>query len=82
MFFIDFQIEVWNKMDLIEDKISYKSALNQDFPCVPVSALYNTNIGKLIETIEEKVNTLMNKKYYTLLNPLNKHKERYDWLYQ
>ncbi|EGR31247.1 hypothetical protein IMG5_115070 [Ichthyophthirius multifiliis] len=80
-FYSNKMIEVWNKMDLVKNKVDYKDALKQDFPSIPVSALYNTNIGKLVEVMEQKVNELMNKKYYNLINPLEQHKQRFDWLY-
>ncbi|KAL4508015.1 hypothetical protein ABPG72_021388 [Tetrahymena utriculariae] len=80
-FYTNKMIEVWNKMDLLEENVDYQSALKSDFPVVPVSALYNTNIKKLTQTLEQKVNHLMNKKYYTIVNPLNTHEERYKWLF-
>lgn len=57
-------------MDLIEHPLNYKAASREDYPIVPTSAEYHTNLTKLIETIEEKLNSLFQKKRYNLINPL------------
>ncbi|CAD8120404.1 unnamed protein product [Paramecium sonneborni] len=74
-------IEVWNKIDLINYPIDYESIETQDQPIVPISALMNINIKKLLQIMEEKSNQVMNKKLYRIKYNIDQHFERLKWLY-
>jgi len=45
-------IEVWNKVDLMEEGIDLEEVEKSLYPIVPLSALYGVNINKLLETID------------------------------
>jgi translation initiation factor 2 gamma subunit (eIF-2gamma) len=48
-------------VDLLETPIDYKAISLLEYPIVPVSALYNVNIDKLLQTIETRINDLKGK---------------------
>lgn len=54
-------IEVWNKVDLLEKALELDAFKKSDFPVVPLSALYGTNLKKLENLITERLNTITNK---------------------
>ena len=49
-------IEVWNKIDNLDENIRYELIKKDDFDVVPISALYNINIQKLLNQIDTKIN--------------------------
>ena len=63
-------IEVWNKIDLLETPINYEDAQFQDSQIVPISAVYRSNLEKLLRVIEQKGNEVKGKKEYLLVHPL------------
>ncbi|CAD8197310.1 unnamed protein product [Paramecium pentaurelia] len=80
-FFNKKMVEVWNKIDMLKYSIDYDFIESQDYPIVPISALMNINIKKLLQVIEEKSNQIMNKKLYRLRYNIDQHFERLRWLY-
>ncbi|CAD8185672.1 unnamed protein product [Paramecium octaurelia] len=80
-FFNQKMIEVWNKIDLMKYSLDYDQIESQDYPIVPISALLNINIKKLLQVMEEKSNYNMNKKLYRLRYNIDQHFERLRWLY-
>ncbi|KAM3139530.1 hypothetical protein pb186bvf_008366 [Paramecium bursaria] len=80
-FYTKRMIEVWNKIDLIKKQFNYDELLNSDYPIVPVSAKFGTNVKNLLQAIEDKSNALMNKKYYKFNYLLQDHPEILRWLY-
>lgn len=40
-------IEIWNKIDLLERPLDWDSFQKSNFPVIPISALYGTNLKKL-----------------------------------
>ncbi|KRX02833.1 P-loop containing nucleoside triphosphate hydrolase [Pseudocohnilembus persalinus] len=81
-FYTKKMVEVWNKIDLIKNEVDYENASVQDYPIVPISAKYKTNVDKLIETVEGKVNFIQGKRKYKLIHGIEKHGERTKWLFQ
>ncbi|CAD8182728.1 unnamed protein product [Paramecium pentaurelia] len=75
-------IEVWNKIDLMNYPIDYEFIESQDYPIVPISALMNINIKRLLQVMEEKSNQIMNKKLYRIKYNIDQHFERLKWLYE
>jgi 50S ribosomal subunit-associated GTPase HflX len=41
-------IEVWNKIDLLEEPLNYDQLMKNDIPIIPISALYETNCNQLV----------------------------------
>lgn len=75
-------IEVWNKIDLLQQPLDYAAIEKSDFPVVPVSALLNLNIKKLLKVMEEKSNDFLGKKVIRLKHSIEVHSERLEWLYK
>lgn len=75
-------IEVWNKIDLLSTPINYESTEKTDYPVVPVSALMNLNIKKLLNIIEDKSNSLMGKRMVQLKHSIEVHSDRLQWLFK
>ncbi|CAD8206634.1 unnamed protein product [Paramecium octaurelia] len=75
-------IEVWNKIDLMNYPIDHEFIESQDYPIVPISALMNMNIKKLLQVMEEKSNQILNKKLYRIRYNIDQHFERLKWLYE
>ena len=75
-------IEIWNKIDLLKDPLDMELINKCDFPVVPMSALYKTNLNRLEGLIEDKINIILGKKYYIIKNGLDVHGERLKWLYK
>ena len=74
-------IEVWNKIDLLQQPVDYAAIEKSDYPVVPVSALLKVNIKKLLSTIEEKSNALLGKRLLRLKHSIEVHSDRIKWLY-
>ena len=76
------QIEVWNKIDLLKHPVDYDQIETQDYPIIPISALHNTNVKKLLTVMEQKSNEILNKKTFTLKYNIDLHFQRLKWLYE
>ncbi|CAD8124607.1 unnamed protein product [Paramecium sonneborni] len=74
-------IEVWNKIDLMKNPIDFNYIEQENYPIVPISALYNQNIKKLLSIMEEKSNMIMNKRTYKLKYNIDHHSQRLKWLF-
>jgi len=79
-FYTKRMIEVWNKIDLMTKPLNTSEIKNSPIPIIPISALYGTNVEKLIDTVTEKANVIMGKRTYTITNSLDQHSERLNWL--
>lgn len=74
-------VEVWNKIDLLENLNDLKLKLEVcKFPVVPISALESTNIPALMKQIMTKTNEIFNKKESVIEVPFEKHTKVLDWL--
>ncbi len=81
-FFNREKVEVWNKIDLMEERIDYKKLAKSPIPIVPISAVYGTNCEKLVEVITTKVNETMGKRMYQLVASPEFYSERINWLFK
>jgi len=82
-------IEVWNKIDLIEDRGQFEEQYAQeledskpDYPVVMMSCKTGENRSLFLEKVGELASTLMGKKYYRLEYPYDEHNKRLSWLYK
>ena len=75
-------IEVWNKIDLLQEPIKYSELAFEDAKVVPVSAIHKTNIEKLMQLMEGKVNEMMGRELYVCKHGIPEHGDRLRWLNQ
>lgn len=73
-------IEVWNKVDLVENEIDVKSIEESPYPIVPISAKHGINCEKLLEVIDTMAITVMGKSKKKLRFVLTEFTERTNWL--
>ena len=81
-FYTQKMIEVWNKIDLLEEPLNYDEIQKSDYPIIPISATHGTNIETLLETITHQIKLLQGKKLYTLNHSSHQHGERLRWLFK
>jgi len=82
-------IEVWNKIDLIEDRRQFEEQYAQeleeskpDYPVVMMSCKTGENKSLFLEKVGELASKVMGKKYYRLEYPYDQHNKRISWLYK
>ena len=73
-------IEVWNKVDLIEDPVDFNEIESSTYPIVPISALHGINIKKLMGEVDNLAMKVMGKKKVTLKFHLSEFRERVGWV--
>lgn len=73
-------IEVWNKIDLVEDEIDLKAISESPYPIIPISAKFGINCEKLLETIDKMGLSVMGKTKIKLKFPLEQFTDRTNWL--
>ena len=78
--FLKRYIEVWNKIDLIENEFSLADIEKSPFPIVPISAKYGINCDKLLEVIDKMGISVLGKTKMILKFPLEQFTERTNWL--
>jgi len=81
-FYTKKMVEVWNKIDLMEERIDYKKLAKSPIPIVPISAVYGTNCDKLVEVITDKVNEVLGKRLYKFTASPENYSDRLKWLFQ
>ena len=82
-------IEIWNKIDLIEDRRQFEEQYAQevqeskpDYPIVMMSCKTGENKSLFLEKVSELAGSLMGKKHYRLEYPYDQHNKRVSWLYK
>jgi GTPase len=73
-------IEVWNKIDLVEDDINLKEIEESAYPIVPISAKFGINCAKLLDTIDKIGLIVLGKRLVDLKFPLEQFTERTNWI--
>ncbi|OMJ71417.1 hypothetical protein SteCoe_30379 [Stentor coeruleus] len=73
-------IEVWNKIDLVEEDIDFSNIDQSLYPIIPISAKYGINCDKLIQIIDKMGLSVLGKTIYKLKFPLEQFSERTNWL--
>jgi GTP-binding protein HflX len=73
-------IEVWNKVDLIEESLNLNEISEAGYPIVPISAKFGINCEKLLATIDEIGLEVMGKRLVKLTFPVDQFTERTNWL--
>ena len=82
-------VEVWNKIDLVDDRDKleedYLQAISQnndEFPVVMMSCETGENKTEFLNTISDIASQIMGKKLYDLEFPCEEHHKRLSWLYK
>ena len=73
-------IEVWNKIDLMENEFNLKEIEEAPYSIVPISAKYGLNCSKLLETIDKLGLVVMGKNIVKLAFPIKEFTERMNWI--
>ena len=80
-------MEVWNKIDLIEDRGQFEELCAQefrdsepDYPVVTMSCKTGENKDLFLEKVGELSSALMGKAYRRLKYPYDQHNERISWI--
>ena len=73
-------IEVWNKIDLMENEFNLKEIEEAPYSIVPISAKYGLNCSKLLETIDKLGLVVMGKNIVKLTFPIKEFTERMNWI--
>lgn len=76
----DKYLEVWNKVDLIEDGLDLEELNSAPYPIVPLSALYGINCTKLLDAMDVLANKVKKKAQVELKFPLREFNDRMNWL--
>ena len=76
----DRYIEVWNKIDLVEDRESLEAGGEKEYPVVMMSCLTGENRDTFLDLVSRVSSERMGKKYYRLEYPGWEHNKRISWL--
>ncbi len=78
-------LEVWNKVDLIQDEEAFQAKLEKDasevdYPIVLLSATSGYNKKVFLDELSEMISRLLGKKFVKLAYPAWEHDKRVKWL--
>lgn len=73
-------LEVWNKVDLIEEPLDLQAIASSPFGIVPISAVYGINCGKLLTTLDDLVCKVAQRTTVRLQFPLSEYSSRIKWI--
>ena len=75
------KIEVWNKIDILDDLSALSDNLEKsEYPIIPISCKKKLNFNMLYDEIENKINMYQGKEMKELRVSLDDYENTYKWL--
>jgi 50S ribosomal subunit-associated GTPase HflX len=75
-------LEVWNKIDLVEDRQALQIPNDVTYPIVMMSCKTGENRNKFLQMVADLATERMGKKMYRIEYPGHEHNKRISWLYK
>ena len=78
-------MEVWNKIDLVEDRELVEQDLmirQEEHPAILMSCLTKEGHKEFVSTVGDMTTTSMGKQFFTLSYDCAEHNQRIGWLYK